>query len=212
MCYKYIDKLIYHRPILSVCKTDIESFCSMLISTYENGCKALICGNGGSASDAAHIVGELMKGFLKTREISENEKSELLNFDSDGADLANNLQSALGAIDLTAFHALSTAIANDIGADYIFAQTLLGLGKPDDAFIGISTSGNARNIHLAAIVAKMRGLKLLGLTGSNGGVMKRSNLYDVIINVPEHITYRIQEEHIAVYHAVCMEVEEALYK
>lgn len=208
MNYRYVDDLILRRPHLISCKSDIEQFCESLITCYERGGKALVCGNGGSASDSAHIVGELMKGFLKRRELTEAEKSKLRTYGMDGMELANNLQTAFGAIDLTVFHALSTAIANDMHADYIYAQTLFGLGKPGDIYIGISTSGNARNVHLAAIVAKAKGLKLLGLTGIGERCMHKSGLYDVLVQVPETETYRIQEEHIAVYHAICMTVEE----
>lgn len=211
MSYKYVNELVVHRPPLSVCKAEVERFCDLLISSYKKGGKVLVCGNGGSASDAAHIVGELMKGFLKRRSLPPNEKQQLCALGSDGEELADNLQCSLGAIDLTVFHALSTAIANDMDADYIYAQTLLGLGKPNDIFIGISTSGNARNVHLAAITAKAQGLSLVGLTGQSGGKMRESGLYDVLVQVPEAKTYRVQEEHIAVYHAVCLAVEEELF-
>lgn len=211
MNYHYVDELIDRRPKLAICKADIERFCDVLIDSYKNGGKVLVCGNGGSASDAAHIVGELMKGFLKRRELSSIDKERLLAMGSDGAELADNLQNSLGAIDLTVFHALSTAIANDMNADYIYAQCLLGLGKPNDVFIGISTSGNARNVHLAAIVAKDRGLNLVGLTGVCGGKMCGSGLYDVLVQVPESETYKVQEDHISVYHAVCMAIEEDIF-
>lgn len=212
MSYRCIDELILRRPHLVPCKADIEQLCKALLACYGKDGKTLVCGNGGSASDAAHIVGELMKGFLKKRELSFVEKKKLAAFGDEGDRLADSLQGALGAVDLTAFHALSTAMANDIDADCIYAQTLLGLGKPDDVYIGISTSGNARNVHLAAIVAKAKGLKLIGLTGASGGVMRESGLYDVLVRVPQEETYRIQEEHIAVYHAACMAVEEEMFQ
>jgi D-sedoheptulose 7-phosphate isomerase len=211
MNYHYVDELIARHPTLSNCKPHIEHFCNIAISSYKQGGKVLICGNGGSSSDAAHIVGELMKGFLKRRELSLVEKKRLSEFGKDGVELADNLQGSLGAIDLSAFHALSTAVANDINADYIYAQSLLGLGVPGDVFVGISTSGNARNVAFAAITAKAKGLKLVGLTGSGGGKMLKQGIYDIIISVPEDQTYRIQEEHIAVYHAVCATVEEEIY-
>jgi D-sedoheptulose 7-phosphate isomerase len=210
MRYHYVDELIVRRPHLSVCKLEIERFCDILIDSYKDGGKVLVCGNGGSASDAAHIVGELMKGFLKRRELPTTDKERLSVFGKDGTELADNLQGSFGAIDLTVFHALSTAIANDMNADYIYAQTLLGLGKPNDVFVGISTSGNARNVHLAAIVAKERDLMLVGLTGKDGGKMRESGLYDVLVRAPESETYKIQEEHIAIYHVACMSIEEQL--
>lgn len=208
----YIDELISRRPRLNICKQGIEVVCSLLINSYKNGGKVLVCGNGGSASDSAHIVGELMKGFLKRRELSAREKMQLAAFGAEGNELADHLQGALGAIDLTVFHALSTAIANDMKADYTYAQALLGLGKPNDVFVGISTSGNAKNVHFAAIVAKERGLILVGLSGQDGGKMCASGLYDVVVQVPERETYKIQEEHIAIYHTICMTVEENLYE
>jgi D-sedoheptulose 7-phosphate isomerase len=182
MTFRYIEQLIERRPLVSVCKPDIERFAAALITCYRNGGKVLVCGNGGSCSDAGHIVGELMKGF---------------HFD----------RPPLRAIDLTAQNSLITAIANDLGADRVFAQQVLGYADKSDVFIGISTSGNSANVNNAAEMAKEIGAVCVGLTGATGGAMKRSGLYGVLVCVPETETFRVQEEHIAIYHAVCADVE-----
>jgi len=176
--------------------TDVQKFAQVLIDCYKNGGKVLVCGNGGSCGDAGHIVGELMKGFRLKRP----------------AEIHPNLQIPLRAIDLTAQTALITAIANDIGADYIFAQQVLGYADEGDVFIGISTSGNSVNVNVAAEVAKKLGAVTVGLTGIDGGDMRECGLYDLLVNVLEIETYRIQEEHIKIYHAVCMAVEEELFR
>jgi D-sedoheptulose 7-phosphate isomerase len=183
---KYIRELIERRPRLAVCETDIECFAAALIACYRNGGKALVCGNGGSCADAGHIVGELMKGF---------------HFD----------RPPLRAIDLTAQTELITAIANDLGGDRVFAQQVLGYIDPEDVFIGISTSGNSANVNKAAKIAKESGAVCVGLTGKDGGKMFESGLYDIVVRVPENETFRIQEEHIAIYHAVCADVEAEMF-
>jgi D-sedoheptulose 7-phosphate isomerase len=209
MNFPYVEELISRRPELAESESEIEKICDMLIYTYRNGGKVLTCGNGGSCSDAGHIVGELMKGYLKQRPLSMELKDTLTRFG--GKEMADKLQTPLRAIDLTSMSALITAIANDIDADYVYAQQVIGLADAGDVFIGISTSGNSKNVHFAAIAAKAAGVGLIGMTGSNGGIMYDSGLYDVVVRVPESATYRIQEEHIAIYHAMCATIEEYYY-
>ena len=156
-----------------------------LIECYRNGGKLMVCGNGGSASDSAHIVGELVKGFLKKRPLPA-EWNEALG--------ENRLQMGLPALDLTAQGAVIAAIVNDLGGEYMFAQQVLAYGQPGDMLLGISTSGNARNVELAMRAAKLKGVTCVGLTGMGGGRLRA--LSDILIEAPETETYRVQEEHI----------------
>ena len=207
--YTYLNKLVSRHQTLSDCAPQIEKAISLIIDCYRQGGKVMTCGNGGSASDSAHIVGELMKGFLSLRPLSAEwrEKLECL----EGESLAAKLQSGLPAVDLTAMSALFTAVANDMGAEYGYAQQAFTLANEGDIVIGISTSGNAQNVHNAAIAAKAKSAKLIGLTGKGGGRMVQSGIYDVIISVPERETYLIQEDHLAIYHAICADVEEVFF-
>jgi len=207
--YPHIEELIGRHPELAGLAIDLEKVCNLIIEAYHNSSKVLVCGNGGSCSDAGHIVGELMKGFHKKRPLPLELKDRIVQFGS--LDLANKLQTSLRAVDLTAMTALNTAVANDINPEYVFAQQVTGFADPGDVFIGISTSGNSKSVHFAAIAAKAAGAVLIGLTGSDGGIMQKCALYDEVVCVPESITYRIQEEHIAIYHAICATVEEAFF-
>jgi len=209
MSYQNIEELIDRKPQLAVCKPDIVQFCDALIECYQNNGKVIVCGNGGSCSDAGHIVGELMKSFRKKRALTEQLKERLSSFG--GMELASKLQTPLRAIDLTAMTALNTAIANDIDPNCVYAQQVIGLADPGDVFIGISTSGKSKSVHFAAIAAKAMGSILIGFTGMDGAEMRKSGIYDVLIRIPESITFRIQEEHISVYHAVCADTESTLF-
>jgi D-sedoheptulose 7-phosphate isomerase len=177
---------------------------------YRNGGKVLVCGNGGSASDAGHIVGELMKSFETHRPLAKNLQEKLEEFSPErGKLLAEKLQQGLPAISLTVHNALITAISNDIGGDMIFAQQVAGIGNKGDVLIGLSTSGNAQNVVDAFIVAKAKGLKTIGMTGETGGKLKE--FCDVLINVPQIRTAFVQELHLPVYHALCMIVEKEMF-
>ena len=209
MNYRYLEELAQRRPELAGIMPDIKKVCELVISTYQNGGKVLVCGNGGSCADADHIVGELMKGFLKKRPLSSELKSRFAALG--GSQLAEKLQTPLRAINLCSLSALSTAFANDVEPDYVFAQQALAYTDPGDVFIGISTSGNARNLHHAAVAAKALDAKLIGLTGSDGGMMRESELYDTFVQVPESVTHRGEEAHVAIYHADCMTVEDRLF-
>jgi len=207
---KHIVQLISRYSQLTELKDKIIEAANAIISSYENGGKLLTCGNGGSSSDADHIVGELMKSFEGKRPLSQKLKSDLENNAGErGNYLADKLQQGLPAISLTAHTALTSAVANDIDADLIFAQQVTGYGIKGDVLIGLSTSGNSQNVLDALLVAKAKGLITIGLTGESGGKMKE--ICDVLINVPEKRTAFVQELHLPVYHTICMMIEEHFF-
>lgn len=182
----------------------------LLVSTYSSGGKVLICGNGGSASDSEHIVGELMKGFMQRRPVPGDVRQRLEQlFPQEGQFLADHLQGALPAISLVSQTALTTAYANDVSAEMMFAQQVYGYGNPGDALIGLSTSGNSANVVRAMQVAKLKGLRTIALTGRSGGKLKE--ICDVAIQVPWDSTPDIQERHLPIYHALCIHLEEVFF-
>lgn len=203
------DELIARFPELSVCKENILKAYAMLEAVYKNGGKLLVCGNGGSASDSEHIVGELMKQFKKKRAIDSNIYKALSDYGEEGKIMQECLEGNLPAISLTSHIALTTAFANDKEPSLTFAQQLLGLGSPNDALISISTSGNSKNCVYATVLAKVKGMKTISLTGERAS--KLSSLSDVTINVPAHETYAIQEYHLPIYHALCAMLEEEFF-
>ena len=204
-----LDELIKRYPILERVREDIEAVYG--IRCYENGGKLLIAGNGGSAADAEHIVGELMKGFVKRRPVTEEMKEALEKADPvRGKELSEKLQGGLPAIALVDHAALSTAFANDVDGMLSYAQQVNGYGKPGDVFLGISTSGNAENVMYAAVTAKAKGMQVVGLTGKDGG--KLAGIADAAVIVPEMETYKIQELHLPVYHALCLMLEHRFYE
>ena len=205
-----IKNLIERYPSLSVCENEITKSVNMIIECYLHGGKLLLAGNGGSAADCDHIVGELMKGFMKKRELSDVQKAKMKAASPELSDEAlGKLQGALPAISLPSFPALNTAFSNDVDADLIYAQGVFGLGKEEDILIAISTSGNSRNVVEAAKVAKATGLKVIALTGKSGGKLKE--LADVSITVPECETYKVQELHLPVYHYICAKIEDHFF-
>ena len=202
-----LELLVERYPQLAVCKGDIAAAYEVIEKCYANDGKLLIAGNGGSAADAEHIVGELMKGFKKPRKLPKKYVDKLISTNPElGNTLAENLQGALPAIALDGHPALSTAYQNDCEPLLCFAQQVNGYGHVGDAFIGISTSGNSKNVLYAAVTAKAKGLKVIGLTGQKDS--KLSEMADVCIKVPETETYMVQELHLPVYHALCLMVEE----
>lgn len=208
--YKHIDLLIQRYPVLDVVKDDIIDSYLVLEECYENGGKLLIAGNGGSAADSEHIAGELMKRFKIPRPVSDEYANKLIEADPEkGSELAKNLEQSLTAIPLVAHEALSTAYINDVDGLGVFAQQLLGFGRKGDVFLGISTSGNSKNVLNAAVVARASGLKIIGLTGQKGG--KLAEVSDVAIKVPETETYMIQELHLPVYHCLCLMLEDRFF-
>lgn len=207
---KHIDLLISRYPNLELIKDDIIKAYLLLEECYEKGGKLLIAGNGGSAADAEHIVGELMKRFKLPRPVSDEFAEKLKVVDSvRGEDLARNLECSLMAIPLVAHEALSTAYINDVDGLGVFAQQLFGFGRQGDIFLGISTSGNSKNIMNATVVARALGIKVIGLTGATGGEL--ASVSDVAIKVPETETYMIQELHLPIYHCLCLMLEDKFF-
>lgn len=205
-----IEKLISRYPLLECCKHDIQLTFEILRESYKAKCKLLVCGNGGSAADAEHIVGELMKGFKNSRKCDEEMTRRLKAVDVKmGAVLADNLQGALPAIALDGHIALSTAYMNDCAPLLCFAQQVNGYGCCGDVLLAISTSGNSQNVLYAAVAAKAKGMKVIGLTGQR--VSELSVLADVCIRVPQTETYMIQELHLPVYHCLCLMLEEEFW-
>lgn len=204
---KHVNLLIERYPELEVVRADIINAYYILEETYNKGGKVLIAGNGGSAADAEHIVGELMKAFKMPRKLESDFVEKLCEQDKEvGMMLAENLQGALPAIALDGHFALSTAYMNDCEPLLCFAQQVNGYGKPEDTFFAISTSGNSKNVIYAAMTARAKGMKVIGLTGKNES--KLSKMSDVCIKVPQTETYMIQELHLPVYHCLCLMLEE----
>ncbi|RKN79233.1 D-sedoheptulose-7-phosphate isomerase [Paenibacillus ginsengarvi] len=198
-------------PELAVNAADIERAFEIVRDSYSGGGKVLLAGNGGSASDCEHIVGELMKGFMSRRPISPAVRQSLRQFgEAEGDYLADRLQGALPAISLVSHTSLMTAYANDVAADMVFAQQVFGYGKPGDVLIGLSTSGNSANVVRALQVARAMDMCTIGLTGRSGGAMKE--LCDVTIRVPYDVTPDIQERHLPIYHALCIMLEDAFFR
>lgn len=206
-----LNDLMERYPALDCVRTEIVKAYEILETCYHEGGKLLAAGNGGSAADSEHIVGELMKGFVKRRPVTAEFGEALKEADPvRGAKLADKLQGGLPAISLICHGALSSAFANDVDGTLSYAQQVNGYGKPGDVFLGISTSGNAENIMYAAVTAKAKGMKVIGLTGKDGG--KLADISDASIVVPSMETYKIQELHLPVYHALCLMLEERFYE
>ena len=208
----YIKLLVERYPNLKGLEETILNAYKVLEKAYENGNKVLACGNGGSASDSEHIVGELMKGFKNPRVLNDKLKKKLEEVDENvGKMLSSKLQQPLEAIALTGGIALNTALINDVenGGEYCFANQVLGYGKKGDVLIAISTSGNSKNVYNACVVAKALGLKVIGLTGKDGGKLAR--IADVSIIAPSNETYMIQEYHLPIYHTLCLMLEEHFF-
>jgi D-sedoheptulose 7-phosphate isomerase len=204
------DALFERYPALAMSKNDVMAAYLVCEEVYRNGGKILVCGNGGSASDSEHIVGELMKQFKKKRRIDEEIYDALGAYGKDGEIMRERLEGNLPAISLTSHLALTTAFANDTEPSLTFAQQLLGLGEEGDALISISTSGNSKNCVYATILAKVKGLKTISLTGEKES--RLSELSDVTVRVPESETYLIQEYHLPIYHALCAMLEEEFFQ
>lgn len=207
---KHMDILMLRYPQLQRIRQDIVHAYLVFEECYKGGGKLLIAGNGGSAADAEHIMGELMKRFKLSRPVSAEYARRLRAVDEKrGNILAKTLESPLTAVSLVAHEALSTAYHNDVGGDGGFAQQLFGFGKKGDVFLGISTSGNSKNIMNATVVAKASGIKVVGLTGKDGGEL--SKVADVAVKVPETETYMIQELHLPIYHCWCLMLEDRFF-
>ena len=207
---KHIDLLMERYPVLKSIKDSLIDAYLLMEQSYLNGGKLLIAGNGGSASDSEHIAGELMKSFKMERRIPEDFKEKLIAIDCvRGEQLAKNLQQPLLAIPLVSLEALSTAYINDVDGYGVYAQQMLGFGKPGDVFLAISTSGNSKNVMNATVVARAMGVKIIGLTGAKGGEL--ASVADVSVKAPSEETYMIQELHLPIYHCWCLMLEERFF-
>ena len=207
---KHIELLVSRYPVLEGCEDSIVQAYFVLEKSYADDHKLLVAGNGGSAADAEHIVGELMKGFKLSRKMDSQMSQKLIEENEElGKTLAENLQGALPAIALDGHPALSTAYMNDCEPLLCFAQQVNGYGMAGDVFLGISTSGNSKNILSAAVTARAKGMPVIGLTGAKNS--KLENLSDVCIKVPQTETYMIQELHLPVYHCLCLMLEDRFF-
>ena len=207
---RHIDLLVERYPSLESAKNDIVAAYLLLEESYNNGGKLLVAGNGGSAADAEHIVGELMKGFKLPRKPEADFAEKLVEENQElGSVLAENLQGALPAIALDGHPALSTAYMNDCEPLLCFAQQVNGYGKSGDVFLGISTSGNSKNVLFAATTAHAKGMKVIGLTGAKDSKLK--DMSDVCIKAPQTETYMIQELHLPIYHCLCLMLEDNFF-
>ena len=205
-----LNELLNRYPSLCKCKEDIEKAAKAIIECYEKGGKLLLCGNGGSCADCEHIVGELMKGFLKKRPLSVEQKNKMKNnCNLVDDELLNKLQSGLPAIAIPSITALNSAFCNDVDPELVYAQPLMSLANETDILIGISTSGNSKNVFGAVKVAKALGIKVIGLTGKTGEKLKEAA--DICICAPETETFKIQELHLPIYHYLCAAVEEHFF-
>jgi len=205
-----LNKLLNRYPQLAKCQDELKKATAAMINCYKNGGKILLCGNGGSCADCDHIVGELMKGFLKKRPLSTEQKAQMTNLSPLlDEETLSKLQGGLPAISLPSLTALNSAFCNDVDPELIYAQSVMAMGKTGDVLIAMSTSGNAKNVFAAAKVAKGLGLTVIGLTGKGGG--KLSEIADICIRVPETETFKVQELHLPVYHYLCAATEEEFF-
>lgn len=199
-------ELLMRYPCLEAVIDSIDAAAQMMVDTYKNGGTVLVCGNGGSCADSDHIVGELMKGFLSLRPMSEEQKSSMADILDE--DILAKLQRGIPAISLPAQSAVISAYANDVDPELVYAQLVFGYGKKQDMLIGLSTSGNSKNVVAAAKVARAMGIKTLALTGARDS--RLSELCDVTVKAPEIETFKVQELHLPIYHYLCAYVEKYL--
>ncbi len=205
----HVAELMRRFPVLEPLRADLERAAARIGDALEQGGTLFLCGNGGSAADCEHIAGELLKGFLLKRALPETEAAALRGRGPDGEYLAGKLQRGLRAVTLTGHPALSSAVINDNGGDLAFAQQLWALARPGDVLLAISTSGNARNVVLTALAGRARGVTVIGLTGAGGGRLRE--LADLCLGVPDRETFRVQELHLPLYHALCAMLESRFF-
>jgi len=204
-----LNDLFVKYPDLEPCRESVARAFEAMKRSFAQGGKMLLAGNGGSAADCEHVVGELMKGFMSKRPLGPAEREKMLIHGEDGVYIADRLQGALPAISLVSHTALATAFINDVAADMVFAQQVYGYGRPEDTLVVFSTSGNSVNVVRAVQVAKSLGMTAIGFTGQGGGRLKE--LCDVVIRVPSDRTPDIQERHLPIYHVLCMMLEEVFF-
>lgn len=206
-----VENLCKRYPALVTCKQDIENAINLIKDCYKQSNKIITCGNGGSAADAEHIVGELMKGSRKKRKVSADFTEKVKNlYPEEYKNICDNLQTPLPAISLASNLSFITAFNNDMNPEFVFAQQVLGLGKKGDVLVAISTSGKSKNVINACKLAKALGIKTITLTGEDGGILK--DICDTAICVPEKETLRIQEYHLPIYHTICSAIEDEFFE
>lgn len=204
-----INELINRYPALAEIKDEIEAAAQLMLKTVKGGGKILLCGNGGSCADCEHIVGELMKGFMLKREVGEEFTKTLEEYYPEDAEfLSQNLQGAIPAISLTSQAAVLSAFANDIEPQMVYAQLVYGYGNCGDLLIGISTSGNSKNVVNAVKIAKAKGLYTLAMTGEKSSQL---DMCDVTVKAPENETFKVQEYHLPIYHYLCAQLEKWIF-
>lgn len=206
----FLDDLLNRYPSLKGCENDIEKAFNLMVEVFESGGKMLVCGNGGSAADSEHLVGELIKSFIKRRELSSGEKSKFDKFGEDGSYIASKLQGALPAISIAYLTAFGTAYINRFDPDLVFAQQVYGLGKDNDLLFVFSASGNSKNILNAVITAKAKGMHIIALTGETSG--RIAEYCDVIVQVPAFLSSLVQEYYLPVYHTLAYMLEEYFFE
>lgn len=206
-----LEILLQNYPQLTVCQDAIQAAVKLIGDCFSANGTLFTCGNGGSCADADHIAGEFLKGFCKKRPADDKTRDVLRQFagEEDGTLLGAKLQRGLRCIPLGDFSCILSAVRNDLDGQMDYAQVLYALGRPGDVLLGISTSGNARNVKLATAVARTLGMTVIGMTGEKGGVLAQNA--DIAIRVPAQETYRIQEFHLPIYHAICLCVENRFF-
>jgi D-sedoheptulose 7-phosphate isomerase len=206
----FLEDLLNRYPSLKGCENDIESAFNLMADIFQAGGKMLVCGNGGSAADSEHFVGELVKSFIKRRGLPPEEKSKFDSFGEDGKYIASKLQGALPAISISFLTVFGTAYINRFDPDLVFAQQVYGLGNAGDLLFVFSASGNSDNIYNAAITAKAKGMKVIALTGESSG--RVGEYCDVIIKVPAFLSSVVQEYYLPVYHTLSYMLEEHFFE
>jgi D-sedoheptulose 7-phosphate isomerase len=206
---EHLNLLITREPRLAPMKDAIWGAFCRLAECFKGGGKLLLCGNGGSACDCEHIAGELMKGFLLRRPLPQGERAALEALGAEGARMAGKLQRGLPTLVLSGLPGLTTAFSNDVDPELAFAQQAYAYARPGDVILCLSTSGNAKNVISAAVAAKARGAFVIALTGAGGGALARHA--DILLDVPERETYRAQELHLPLYHALCAMLEAEMF-
>ncbi|HBM80776.1 MAG: SIS domain-containing protein [Clostridiales bacterium] len=206
----YLEDLINRYPSLKGCEQDIERAFNVMVEVFSSGGKMLVCGNGGSAADSEHFIGELIKSFIKRREISPEEKAKFDKFGEDGKYIASRLQGALPAISIAFLTAYGTAYINKFDPDLVFAQQVYGLGKENDLLFTFSASGNSKNIFNAILTAKAKGMHVISITGESSG--RITDYCDVIMKMPAFLSPAVQEYYLPVYHTLAYMLEEHFFE
>lgn len=206
----FLDDLLNRYPSLKGCEKDIASAFDLLVKVFESGKKMIICGNGGSAADSEHLVGELMKSFIKRRELRAEEKEKFKQFGDAGDKIASELQGALPAISISTLTAFGTAYINTFNPELVFAQQVYGLGNEGDVLFVFSSSGSSKNIYNAVVTAKAKGLYVIGLTGESSGKIK--DYCDVAIQMPAFLSPLVQEYYLPVYHTLAYMLEDYFFE